>query len=784
MLNDFPLIKYTLLFIFGIIAQSYLYITFPFIIIFSLSILSILLISNRYKSKLLKNLSTLLLVFSIGLIHYKLYDSFYPKFPFKDDYINNVKIIGIIKSLSLPSNSEISVDLFHVKTNLKQNIEGTFLLKLKNHITNVKKIGIGDTIKFTGNIYNATIKNRLWGFNYGNYLINNGYIGVIYCNKNKDFELFQNSSFSFSKIIYEARIKLDYQFKKLFSNNSYGLIRGLLLGDKSLIGDELKDTYKYTGISHILAVSGLHVGVVIYLFYLLFARFNIKIRYLLTIVSIIIFCFIAGNSISVVRASIMAIIFILLKYYNRDYSGLNSLFLTLLVVILFNPLELFNIALQLSFLCAATIILSSSYFDTLINKAKISNKIMINISRIVYYSVLLQIVTLPILLFNFNSISLMGLFANILIIPLFSVIIISSIFSIIISFVWFKLGFILAVTINFLIFLTNSVVHKLNHLSFLYFEYYSMNNNQVILYYFAIILIILTIFYVKRRYLKLVSVIIIILGFTAFNFALSRKFDNSKLYLIVLDVGQGDSFLLKLPNGKAALIDAGNSNEYFSSGKDVILPALKYFKIHTIDYLFISHIDNDHYLGVYELLGNIPIKCIFKPKLNFELEKDKELEKQIKNYEIKLNYYNANVLTISNSRIYVLNDSLWKNKTTNESSAIIKLKYGETSVLFMGDASVKTEHLLINKYGKFIDSDILKIGHHGSNTSTSNNLLRVVSPMYSIISCGLNNAYQFPDSSVVNRIKNNNSIIYRTDIHGTLVFELDGQKIKLFNHNN
>jgi len=265
---------------------------------------------------------------------------------------------------------------------------------------------------------------------------------------------------------------------------------------------------------------------------------------------------------------------------------------------------------------------------------------------------------------------------------------------------------------------------------------------------------------------------------------LSTKYNNSKLYVVFLDVGQGDSFLIKLPNEKTILIDAGNASDKFSSGKDVIIPALKYFNIHCIDYLFISHIDNDHYLGSFDLFGKIPIKCIIKPKLNFNLDKDKEFEKKVRNHKIELKYYNHNVITLANSKIYILNDSLWINKTTNESSAIIKLQYGKNSILFMGDAGKKKEHLLIKKYGNFIDCDILKVGHHGSKTSTSNQLLKIVNPKYSIISSGINNAYQFPDSSVINRIRNIKSIICRTDIQGTLLFELDGEKIKFLNTNN
>jgi competence protein ComEC len=293
-------------------------------------------------------------------------------------------------------------------------------------------------------------------------------------------------------------------------------------------------------------------------------------------------------------------------------------------------------------------------------------------------------------------------------------------------------------------------------------------------------------FYIPRLSSLKTKIVFLILILA--NTFLYSSIDNKDLlpenYLSVfmIDVGQGDSFLIKFPNGKTALVDAGNTTMFFDNGERVIIPLLNYLGIKKIDYGIVTHIDSDHYGGFVALILENMIGEVFKPEIDSSLSKDRRFEEFIRERGIPIHYFKEEKIEIGNASLYFLYDENIKNisgSSTNDRSGIFKLVYGETSFLFTGDVEKNIERYYANKYKFFLDSDVLKVGHHGSKTSSSEEFISYVSPELSLISAGFKNKFGHPSKDVIQRLETEGSDIYRSDLQKAVLLRSDGQEIKL-----
>lgn len=244
---------------------------------------------------------------------------------------------------------------------------------------------------------------------------------------------------------------------------------------------------------------------------------------------------------------------------------------------------------------------------------------------------------------------------------------------------------------------------------------------------------------------------------------------DGNLQIQFIDVGQADSILIN-DNGTYMLIDAGNNED-----GNKLTNYLKTLNINEFKFVVGTHAHEDHIGGMDNIIDNFKINTFYMPDVitttkTFESVLD-SLEKENVTFETPKE---DSILTLDNAKInvlYVGNDE----KNLNNSSIVLKLTYGNTSVLFTGDAETEVEKKLLNKDLK---ADVLKLGHHGSATSTSDEFLNLVNPTYSIISVGLNNSYKHPSSKTLEKLNKNNIQIYRTDENGTIIMTSDGNNIK------
>jgi len=252
---------------------------------------------------------------------------------------------------------------------------------------------------------------------------------------------------------------------------------------------------------------------------------------------------------------------------------------------------------------------------------------------------------------------------------------------------------------------------------------------------------------------------------------------DSKLTVSFLDVGQGDAIFIKTPDGKQILIDGGANNSILRElGK--VMP----FFDRSIDVVLATHTDQDHIGGLVEVLRRFEIDLLIQTNSTSSSAVYQKFTSLIKEKSIlEKIIVQPEIITLGKDlEFYILfpnHDVVgWE---PNEASIVSKLRYGKNSFLFTGDAPQIIEKYLVNKYGDFLDSDVLKVGHHGSKTSSLDIFVGTVSPDYSIISAGLNNRYGHPHSEVLENLAQFSGNILKTFDSGRIVLESDGESLLL-----
>lgn len=251
---------------------------------------------------------------------------------------------------------------------------------------------------------------------------------------------------------------------------------------------------------------------------------------------------------------------------------------------------------------------------------------------------------------------------------------------------------------------------------------------------------------------------------------------TGELTLTMIDVGQADSFLLE-QNGKTALIDCGTR----SSGKDVV-EYLKNEGISKIDYVFGTHPHDDHMGGMYDVITNFKIGTIIVPEVetgqvttNWYIK----LMTEIKDGEYDVEYATEGAMyNLGDATIKIIGPINIPTNNLNNYSTILKVSFGEMDIIMTGDAEISVEKDVLEKYKEELDAEILKVGHHGSDTSTSDEFLEAIDPEYALISTTINNKYEHPIKSVMQKLKNANVKVYRTDENGTVEATITSNDVK------
>lgn len=254
--------------------------------------------------------------------------------------------------------------------------------------------------------------------------------------------------------------------------------------------------------------------------------------------------------------------------------------------------------------------------------------------------------------------------------------------------------------------------------------------------------------------------------------------NRSGLTVAFLDVGQGDAIFIQAPNGNQILVDAGPPNKKVLKELSRMMP----FYDRSIDVVIESHPDADHIGGVPEVLRRYDVSLVMESGVNSDSAVYREAEKIIKEKNIKKVLARSGTKIDLGDNIYLLilfPDRDVSGLDTNYASVILKIIYGETSFLLTGDSPKEIEGYLAELYKKDLESEVLKVGHHGSDTSTSESFLGYTAPQYAVISVGKDNKYGHPRKEILDRLGKFGVNIFRTDEQGTIIFTSDGREVSV-----
>lgn len=629
-----------------------------------------------------------------------------------------------------------------------------------------KSFEVGDRIRLSGEVLPLEGKRVPGGYDEKFYLQTKGIDYKIYPE-----EIVKVGEVKGFNVMFQRQRNMVFEvFDTVLPPKESGVVKAMVTGEKDDIDPETWDLYIKGGINHILCVSGLHVSLFA-LFLLFFVekcfRQSKRIAALVTIGCCIAFLCFTGFSPSSVRAVIMIIVSLLGLVLYRKSDWLNSLAIAGFIILIYQPLYLWNAGFQLSFVTAFGIWVGLQALP------KGSGKLA-KLKQSVFLSVYASLFSYPLVAYHFFSISLVGFFVNILVLPLCGILLFFAFFTAVAGLIFPPLAAISAGGVyGILKFyeLVCSIAISIPH------SYVLVGSPSIVTMVLFYLVIIMSSFYGKRFCNgKWIICVIIGLAFSVFG----NRLILHKNSIAFLDVGQGDSTVISTYDGKAVVIDGGgwfNVEIGKNTGVKVIQPYLEYLGIKELDGIFLTHFDADHMIGVIELCQNVPTKALYVTEYpysgieNWEVLKD-ILEKQhIMLYTVKegdgAKWGNYGTLDC----LYPLDDVKYVGEEDNHGSMVLKYTYGGTKLLFTGDAALEDEKVMLS-LGADVSADILKLGHHGSKNSSAETFISKVLPKVGVISCGKDNIYGHPHNETLQRLKNENISVYRTDWQGTILTKI------------
>lgn len=750
-----PLLIAAIAYINGILIGVYLSKSIPLFVI--LSIIVSLITSfkkNTYRNAICMYL-IVMCISSIYVYNKNLnYESKYKKYDNK-----NISIEGTIIS-------DIEEKEYNYTFTIRTK-DDYFLVNLKKNKEEIS-LEYGDKLQISGEYQEPNKARNYKGFDYKNYLKINKIYGIIRVDLYTNIIIKHQKNLSnFKLLIHKIREKLKQNIQELLTKETYALGIGILIGDNSRINEKIVEDFKNSNLSHMLAVSGAHINYVVLTVSILFTkkRAGIKAQRVVTIMMMLFFMELTQMTSSVVRAGISCIIYMLASLLYRKADVINAMAISTLLTLLNNPFKLFDIGFQLSYAGTLGIIL----FCKLIN-IPIKNKLLKYLKDSIIISISANIFIIPIMMYQFNTISLTFILSNLLAGPLLGISIILEIIVLLISFISINIAAIPAKVLNILLILIINIANWFSNIEISKIYVITPQIISIVAYYLICAAIIL-----KQKNRKII--VIIMLTVLIINLFPTPK----KLRINFIDVGQGDSTLIRTETNKVILIDSGGStaSSSFDVGNKVLLPYLLDRRIKKIDFIIVSHFDADHCQAFETVIDNINVRKVVVCKQSMITQEYLNIINKCKKKNIKIIVVErGDKLKIDKrTEFEILHPGerfLDDGKGGLNANAIVckmnyKLNNGKIfSILFTGDIEVESEKELEQVYGKKLKADILKIAHHGSKTSSREKFIKLVSPKIALIGVGENNKFGHPADITLERLEKENVKVYRADQMGEI----------------
>ena len=814
-----PLIYLLLAIITGIVIGYYY--SIPYYLLFSaiifILIFLLLTIRNRWPKAsffLIINFVILLGIFNIQIQQYSAHTDNHISH-FIDKGKLHIEGIVIDNPILRPDKIVLVIQCIRVvEDNSYRPVSGSIRLVIPDDLN----FQYGDFIRFHTSLKKIRSFQNSGGFNYERYMNLQGIYATGFVANNSDIILLRQNTASGIRLKLETfRLYLKEIIYQNASSPQREIIEAMTIGNQNAIPVDVRNNFNKTGTSHILSISGLHIGMVAAMTFFfislilksseyLMLRFNIiKAASAAAFLMVLIYALIAGMGVTVVRSALMAIVFLCALFLDRQKDIYNALALTALIILIITPDALFDISFQLSFTAVLAIIyivprFSNFPFPLPAGLPVWCQKIIRQIFLSILVCVAATLGTMPLIIFYFNRFSAITIIANLITVPLLGTIalvfcmafILCAFFSPIIA------GFFIKIS-SFFVQISVDIINSLASLSWSSFSFTKPNITEIVMFY---LLIFISLRFIDLRhvsgikkgfleryplFLKFILITIIIFLLADAAYLLSKDKLSSDLRVTLIDVGQGSSILVRFPGGKNMLIDGGGfPDSSFDMGKLVVAPFLYHERISKIDIIVLSHPHPDHLQGLLYITDNFGVQEIWSTGLRLDDEIFRQWEKIINQKQIKVNYMSAQSPTreINGAQVNIL----WPLKPlkvdatdqfydmVNDESMVIKINYGQVSFLMPADISAFVERQLM-KSGQNLHSDVLFVPHHGSSRSSSSDFIRKVSCRYAVNSAGKNNAFHHPHPATLKRLTEANVNILRTDQDGAITMATDGAKM-------
>ncbi len=718
----------------------------------------------------------------------------------------------------LPDRADITVRVYSkVEENATEPVEGLILLSTRD---TANLPDYGDYIRFKTKLKEPRNFNNPGGFDYRRYLLGKGIRARGYLDKS-GFVVIRSGGGNVLKARLESyRNSLRQAIRENASSPEGEIIQAMVLGEQSEIPREVMDKFNQTGTSHVIAISGFNIGIIAAVsFFLarlvmrqseyLLLRFNIlKVSAVFSFLPVILFAFISGLGISVLRASLMVLAFLVAACFGRGRDSFNILALTAILILTVSPLALFDVSFQLSFVAVASILfMVPVFFLYLPDGKKIEESrypwlVKAAAAAGLFFAATLSATlgTAPLIIYHFNLLSLITLIANAVIVPIMGYLVI-------------VLGMVIIVSTPLSSFLTASVVKLASSLTALSVWLADRLTNLPWAFTFVptptvlelgayYVLLFCAVQLLKERHGKdeatvketrrvsaalLSASLSLILLFYAVDFIYFYNKDRhpDTLRVTVIDVGQGTSTLVDFPGGTKMLIDGGGFYDgNFDVGRYVLAPMLWHERVDRVDIAVLSHPHPDHLNGLLYILRNFRVKEVWTNGDEGDPETYEEFKRIITEQNIRhrvLKGRSRRHFKVGDSDVHVLNlrNSPEESDTfdLNDRSLVLKVTYGKTSFLLPGDISEAAEEELVRRNGPLLRSQVVVAPHHGSAWSSSQPFLKAVRPEAAVFPCGAGNVFRLPHPDALARYSRIGCRIFRTDLNGAVTFQTDGQNI-------
>ena len=655
----------------------------------------------------------------------------------------------------------------------------------------------GEHIEVEGELHLPKEQRNPGGFDYRAYLGRRQVFGVLYPHRNQKVVPTHRSGFLLLRWTERSRRRVEAVIDLAYRDipDHVLLLKGMLLGQRSELSRDILEAFQNSGSLHILAVSGLHVGLIAAVCFLGFSLLRLprKITCLLTIVAVIFYACLVGFRASVLRASLMAVLFLIAQIIDRDADLINLLAFAALVLLLINPVQLWDVGFQLSFAAVASIVYLlprwNSFTVPILTDRTVgqngTSRLRYAWGQVVKWGVVAfgvtlsaQVGTFLILARHFYRVYPLGLIASPFAVGLVAPIVTLALISVLVGIIWLPLAtpfvfanhLILSVFLGIIEFFGQPWgVQKIGPPGLGWIVVYIGGCLTVVHWRWV---------WEQRKKAALI-------GLTAaaiWIWDTAERDRGNLLEITFLDVGQGDAAFIQFPDGKTMLIDGGLNMRGYDTGERTLEPFLCHEGIFNLDLLLLSHPDNDHGGGFAHILQEFGVERVLGvPHQNLSPPTHCLLHAIVdeKGVRHELGYAGEIDLT-STARLELLHpyDEASTNLTdrdVNNDSLVLKITYGDVRILFTGDIEQGVESTLVAN-DLDLRAEIIKVPHHGSKTSSSADFLDAVLPQYAIFSLGKRNRYGFPAEMVVNRYRERECRVLRTDRLGAIRLQTDGRR--------